>query len=238
MINMRSITTYVILAAAAISAVAAVPAAGGDENEAKLIGVLTSKAPPQEKAVTCKRLAIFGSKAAVPALAPLLADKDLASWARIALEAIPGPEADEALRKAVGSLKGNLLIGAINSIGVRRDAKAVDLLIAKLEDTDAAGVAGAAAAIAPAAPIDRVDPRLAGRQAIERPMLGSADFHAFLAIRTDLAEQALRQRRPERSGDQVGLYADVEQPGHGARCVVGVQSGEDQMPGKRRLRGD
>ena len=144
---MRSITTYVILAAAAISAVAAVPAAGGDENEAKLIGVLTSKAPPQEKAVTCKRLAIFGSKAAVPALAPLLADKDLASWARIALEAIPGPEADEALRKAVGSLKGNLLIGTINSIGVRRDAKAVDLLIAKLEDTDAEVASAAAEAL-------------------------------------------------------------------------------------------
>ena len=144
---MRSITTYVILAAAAISAVAAVPAAGGDENEAKLIGVLTSKAPPQEKAITCKRLAIFGSKAAVPALAPLLADKDLASWARIALEAIPGPEADEALRKAVGSLKGNLLIGTINSIGVRRDAKAVDLLIAKLEDTDAEVASAAAEAL-------------------------------------------------------------------------------------------
>ena len=84
-----------------------------------------------------KKLAIFGSKAAVPALAPLLADKDLASWARIALEAIPGPEADEVLRKAVGALKGNLLIGTINSIAVRRDAKAVDLLVGKLKDTDA-----------------------------------------------------------------------------------------------------
>ena len=97
MINMRSITTCVILAAAAISTVAPVSAARADENEAKLIGVLTSEAPPQEKAITCKRLAIFGSKAAVPALAPLLADKELASWARIALEAIPGPEADAAL---------------------------------------------------------------------------------------------------------------------------------------------
>ena len=138
MLNNRSITTYVILAAVAVSAVAVIPAAAvADENETKLIGVLTSEAPQKEKAITCKRLAIFGSKAAVPALAPLLADKDLASWARIALEAIPGPEADEALLKAAGTLKGNLLIGAINSIGVRRDAKAVDLLVGKLKDADA-----------------------------------------------------------------------------------------------------
>jgi len=144
---MRPITTYVILAAVAISAVAVVPAARGDENEAKLIGVLTSKAPPQEKAITCKRLAIFGTKAAVPALAPLLADKELASWARTALEAIPGPEADEALRKAAGGLKGLLLVGTINSIGVRRDVKAVDLLVAKLKDTDAEVASAAAEAL-------------------------------------------------------------------------------------------
>lgn len=123
------------------------PAAEADNSEAKLIGVLTSKAPPQEKAITCKKLAIFGSKAAVPALAPLLADKDLASWARIALEAIPGPEADAALRKACGSLKGNLLIGAINSLGVRRDAKAADLLAARLKDSDAEVASAAAEAL-------------------------------------------------------------------------------------------
>ena len=138
MLNIRSITTYVILATVAVCAVAFIPAvAGADDSETKLIGVLTSEAPSQEKAITCKKLAIFGSKAAVPALAPLLADKDLASWARIALEAIPGPEADEALLKAAGTLKGNLLIGAINSMGVRRDEKAVDLLIGKLKDGDA-----------------------------------------------------------------------------------------------------
>ncbi|MDP6546637.1 MAG: HEAT repeat domain-containing protein [Phycisphaerae bacterium] len=137
-LNTRYITTYIILATVAISAVAFIPAvAAADENETKLIGVLTSKAPQKDKAITCKKLAIFGSKAAVPALAPLLADKDLASWARIALEAIPGPEADEALRKAAGTLKGNLLIGAINSISVRRDADAVDLLVGKLKDADA-----------------------------------------------------------------------------------------------------
>src|SRR5262245_20305691 len=74
------------------------------EKQRKLLAVLQSDAPPQEKAISCKQLAIYGSKDAVPALAPLLADQDLASWARIALEAIPGPEADEALRTAVPKL--------------------------------------------------------------------------------------------------------------------------------------
>src|SRR5512140_55138 len=59
-------------------------------TEASLIAVLQSDATPAEKAITCKRLAVFGSEAAVPALAPLLVNPELASWARIALEAIPG----------------------------------------------------------------------------------------------------------------------------------------------------
>ena len=128
----------------------AIPAADGEspvEKQRRLIAVLQSDAPPQDKAIPCKQLAIYGNKDAVPALAPLLADKDLASWARIALEAIPGPEADEALRSAVPKLKGNLLIGTINSIGVRRDSKAVQSLAGKLNDADSEVVAAAAAAL-------------------------------------------------------------------------------------------
>ena len=114
------------------------------EKEAPLIALLQSNAPPSEKALACKQLAIYGSEKAVPALAPLLADESLASWARIPLEVIPGPAADAALRQAVGRLHGKLLVGTINSIGVRRDAKAVGALSSKLKDNDA-NVASAAA---------------------------------------------------------------------------------------------
>jgi len=117
------------------------------EKERKLIGVLRSDAPPPDKAMACKLLAIYGSHEAVPALAPLLADEGLASWARIALEAIPGPAADAALRGAMGKLRGRLLIGAINSIGFRRDAKAVDGLVRRLKDADAEVASAAAAAL-------------------------------------------------------------------------------------------
>jgi HEAT repeat protein len=121
--------------------------AANAEKEQQLIKVLQSDAPPQEKAITCKRLAIHGSEAAVPALAPLLADEKLASWARIPLEAIPGSAADEALRAALGKLQGKLLIGVINSIGVRRDAKAVDALAGLLKQDDAAVASAAAEAL-------------------------------------------------------------------------------------------
>jgi HEAT repeat protein len=117
------------------------------EKQQKFIAILKSDAPPQDKAIPCKQLAIYGTKDAVPALAPLLGDKDLNSWARIALEAIPGPEADEALRAAVPQLKGLLLVGTINSIGARRDAKAVQLLSGKLADGDPQVVAAASVAL-------------------------------------------------------------------------------------------
>lgn len=117
------------------------------DKQGPLIATLKSDAPPGEKAIACKQLAVYGNKEAVPALAPLLLSKELASWARIALEVIPGPEADAAFREALPKLEGNLLIGAINSIGVRRDPKGVEALAAKLTDSNREIVGAAAASI-------------------------------------------------------------------------------------------
>jgi len=119
----------------------------GETDPQKLTAILKSDAAPKEKAITCKRLAVYGTKDAVPALAPLLADEHLSSWARIALENIPDPACDDALRDAVGKLQGRLLIGVINSIGIRRDAKAIPTLTAKLKDADADVAAAAAVAL-------------------------------------------------------------------------------------------
>ncbi|MEI6506409.1 MAG: HEAT repeat domain-containing protein, partial [Planctomycetota bacterium] len=116
-------------------------------REQELLAVLRSETPESEKAITCKLLAIYGSPAAVGDLAALLGNERLASWARIALEPIPGPEADAALRNASESLAGRLLVGVINSIGVRGDAAAVGLLGKRLADTDPAVATAAAAAL-------------------------------------------------------------------------------------------
>ena len=155
--HIRGSTTVcrVVLAvlAAALLAVSQNRAAAADDpvssadKQRQLISVLQSDAPPQDKAITCKQLAIYGTKDAVPALAPFLSDERLASWARIALEAIPDRAADDALREALGKLRGRLLIGVINSIGCRRDPEAVAGLVGKLKDPDAEVASAAAAAL-------------------------------------------------------------------------------------------
>ena len=95
---------------------------------AKLVAVLQSDAAPYDKAQACQRLARIGGKEAVPALAALLADERLGTYARFGLEPIPDPSVDDALRDALGKLHGRLLAGVINSIGARRDVKAVGAL--------------------------------------------------------------------------------------------------------------
>ncbi|HEX3601864.1 MAG TPA: HEAT repeat domain-containing protein, partial [Lacipirellulaceae bacterium] len=115
-------------------------------TEQQLIETLRSGAPA-EKAIACKQLAIRGSKTAVPELAKLLADDQLSSWSRIALEAIPDPAADAALQEAAKSLHGQLLVGTINSIGVRKSSGAVDLLIEQLKDSDSEVASASAVAL-------------------------------------------------------------------------------------------
>jgi HEAT repeat protein len=105
------------------------PAADGNpERTQKLIAVLQSDAGLFEKARACQQLGEIGTKEAVPALAALLSDAKLNAYARSGLEGIPDPSAAAALRAALGNLKGNLLAGAVNSLGVLRDAEAVSAL--------------------------------------------------------------------------------------------------------------
>jgi HEAT repeat protein len=147
---MRRYPRWLALLAGAWLLAAAAAVCGQDNpyaaKEADLIEVLKSGQKP-DQALACKQLAIVGSEKSVPELARLLADEELASWARIALEAIPGPAADEALTKAAQSLEGRLLVGAINSLGVRRATGAVEPLRARLADKDPLVAAAAAVAL-------------------------------------------------------------------------------------------
>ena len=97
------------------------------------------------KAKACQRLAVVGAPSAVPALAKLLDDPRLAHYARTALEPMPADAADQALREALRRLEGGLLVGVINSIGVRRDPLALAGL-AQLRQSDDQPVRDAATA--------------------------------------------------------------------------------------------
>jgi hypothetical protein len=115
--------------------------------EAELIAVLKSNASREEKAVACRNLALVGTGAAVPALAALLGDEKLGHMARYALEPIPDPAVDTALRNALGKLTGRPLVGVIGSVGVRRDAQAVERLAGLLKDGDVEVAQAAAKAL-------------------------------------------------------------------------------------------
>jgi HEAT repeat protein len=117
------------------------------EQEAKLIAVLKSNAAQFEKAAACRELARVGTRTAVKPLSELLSDEKLSHMARYGLEPIPDPAVDEALREAAGKLTGRPLVGVIGSIGVRRDAKAIELLAKRLKDTDADVLQAAARAL-------------------------------------------------------------------------------------------
>jgi HEAT repeat protein len=176
---MFKIRCFILSAAVAIAALislathsaqAAEPEAAEDLQQ-PWIEVLKSDASKADKAMACKRLNVYGDGQAVPFLAPLLQDAELSSWARIALEAIPDPAADEALRNAMDLTSGRLLIGVINSIGVREDAQAVEGLAKRLSATDAEVASAAAAAlgrIGSAAAIEALKPALTGTSAAVR----------------------------------------------------------------------
>ncbi len=116
-------------------------------TERELIAVLQSDAPEADKALACKHLAVYGSQTAVPELAKLLGNEHLASWARIPLEVIPGAAVDEALRDAAKSLNGKLLVGVINSLGVRGGEASVEFLASHLSNDDAEVASAAAIAL-------------------------------------------------------------------------------------------
>jgi HEAT repeat protein len=117
-------------------------------DAAALIGVLTSGSSTEfQKAKACQRIGELAPKEAVPALTPLLGDEHLNTYARDGLETIADGSAGDALRAALPKLKGNLLIGVINSIGKRRDAKASPELVVMMYGSDADVARAAAAAL-------------------------------------------------------------------------------------------
>jgi len=107
-------------------------------GEKELIAILQSSAGAVEKCDACQQLRIYGTVQSVPALAALLGQERVGHAARYALEGIPGPEAGAALRKALTKTSGLIKAGLINSLGWRRDAESVTLLVPLISDADAA----------------------------------------------------------------------------------------------------
>lgn len=132
--------------------------------ETRFIAFLKGEATPAGKDFICRQLSLMGSDASVPQLSGMLLKADTAEIARFALERIPGPAVDRALRAGLAKTTGKTRIGIINTLGVRRDAASVALLRPLALGSDAA-TAGAAwhalAAIADPAAVKVLDAAVA-----------------------------------------------------------------------------
>ncbi len=121
------------------------PAAAQQDNrsEAELIAALNvpddSDASVRQFSLATKQLAVTGTEACIPALAAKLDNPRFSHFAHYGLQPNPSPKVDEALFAALKTLKGDLLVGVINSIGVRKSPGAIDALqqtVKTLEDAN------------------------------------------------------------------------------------------------------
>ena len=141
--------------AAALALATAVPLAAQSNSKeimalppARLVEILKNPAATEfEKAKACQRLAVVGTRDAIAALVALLPDERLNLYARFALEGIPDPAVNDALRKAATTLQGRQQVGVIDSIGQRKDAQAVELLQGLLAAADRSVASAAAGAL-------------------------------------------------------------------------------------------
>lgn len=178
---MISMKQYILMMLVAVMMAGGQPRLFSDDlprkDEPALLATLTSAdATFFDKAKACQRLATMGTARSVPVLAGLLGQEKLAHYARFALEPIPDPAVDAAFRKALKTVKGKCLVGVINSIGARRDARALAGL-ASLIDLDRKDVTGAFVSCTCIAAIGRI---------------GTSEAADILLAQLDKAKGALR----------------------------------------------
>ena len=120
--------------------------------EKSMLELLRSDATPAAKQFICRKLSIIGTEACVSTLAAMLTQKPAskqephpADMARYALERIPGAAVDEVLRSALRQTTGKTKVGIINTLGQRRDSRAVRALRSLIRNSDPL-IAGAAVA--------------------------------------------------------------------------------------------
>jgi HEAT repeat protein len=118
-----------------------------DECEAKLISFLRGNATLAGKMAVCRELRLIGSEKSVSRLEKMLTVKETTDMARYALEKIPGLAADNALMSTLGKIQGEMKIGVISSLGLRKTSTAVPELGKLLQDSNPAVALAAATAL-------------------------------------------------------------------------------------------
>ena len=104
--------------------------------EQEMITFLGSGATFAGKQFVCEQLSIIGTEKSVPVLTELLSEDQTSDIALFAMQRIPGPEVDTALRESLPNVSRDAAIGIINSLGERKTVKAVGALDKLISDTD------------------------------------------------------------------------------------------------------
>jgi type 1 glutamine amidotransferase/HEAT repeat protein len=163
------------------------------EIEATLSAALASpEATYDAKQFACRMLRRIGTAESVPALANLLGDEKLSHMARYALEDIPAPAVDRALRAALRGASGSIKVGIVNSLGERGDTGAVDALGKLLTDEDPAVAVAAAAALGKIGGSDAIG-MLAGARSVGNQELRQMMFRSYLQCADRLLAQGQAQ---------------------------------------------
>jgi len=180
-----------------------------DLMASKMAAALSAAITPDCKKFLCRQLSLIGSGKHVPALAALLSDDKLGLAARSALERIPGDDAVVAMRTALSKSSGPTALGLIDTLGKRRDAKAVAMIAAFVRDKDPVVAAGAADALG----------KIGGKEAMELLMKADAEVggdvllavnHALLACADKLAKEG----KAALTVDVYKTLTDPERPAH------------------------
>ena len=96
-----------------------------DEIEPLMIAFLQSDATAAGKQYVCRELGVIGTASSVPVLSKMLLTPGMEGTALLALQRIPGTEADQALLKVLEGGDEWLQISAINSLAARQVADAI-----------------------------------------------------------------------------------------------------------------
>jgi HEAT repeat protein len=169
--------------------------------ELEMIVFLNSDATFAGKQFVCEQLSIIGTKEAVPTLTRMLSDNKSYDIAIYALQRIPDPAVDLALRDALLVSEDKVQIGIINALGERQDINAVTQLEKLIYDEDPQIALSAVSALG----------RIADSSAMEA--LKKARFNARGELRTRVLDAYLscadNLLGEGNSGRAAAVYRDI-----------------------------
>jgi HEAT repeat protein len=183
--------------------------------EDRLLRSLASASTVDAKGVLCRQLRVIGTPRSVPQLEAMLTDPKLSHLARYALGSIQGPQATEALYRALGKTSGSLQAGIINTLADRGCEQALGDCITLLGTSDVQVAQASARAMG----------RLGGNKAIKALLVALAHENHTVGKAAEIAldNSVLSTLRP---GGEYGRLEACE--------VLAATVGDATLPQKTR----